>query len=163
MALSLSFSRSFRVVTHMIPKECEKSRGFMIICWNNYIINSMLCQWSVCFANMKRCVAPWSTRELLRIFARVKRSAHKPLREPKARFTERSSASFFMHRRCASLQPKTKKQSNGLLSFLVAEMGFEPHDLRVMSPTSYQTAPLRDMIGAGSRGRTGTRKNLTGF
>ena len=46
---------------------------------------------------------------------------------------------------------------------LVAEMGFEPHDLRVMSPTSYQTAPLRDINGAGSRGRTGTRKNLTGF
>ena len=48
-------------------------------------------------------------------------------------------------------------------SFLVAEMGFEPHDLRVMSPTSCQTAPLRDINGAGSRGRTGTRKNLTGF
>ena len=31
-------------------------------------------------------------------------------------------------------------------SFLVAEMGFEPHDLRVMSPTSYQTAPLRDIV-----------------
>ncbi len=30
--------------------------------------------------------------------------------------------------------------------FLVAEMGFEPHDLRVMSPTSYQTAPLRDIM-----------------
>ena len=29
--------------------------------------------------------------------------------------------------------------------FLVAEMGFEPHDLRVMSPASYQTAPLRDI------------------
>ena len=25
-------------------------------------------------------------------------------------------------------------------------MGFEPHDLRVMSPTSYQTAPLRDIM-----------------
>ena len=24
-------------------------------------------------------------------------------------------------------------------------MGFEPHDLRVMSPTSYQAALLRDM------------------
>ena len=33
-----------------------------------------------------------------------------------------------------------------LFSFLVAEMGFEPHDLRVMSPTSYQTAPLRDIV-----------------
>ena len=45
---------------------------------------------------------------------------------------------------------------------LVAEMGFEPHDLRVMSPTSYQTAPLRD-IGAGSRGRTGTRNKSHGI
>ncbi len=32
-----------------------------------------------------------------------------------------------------------------LLHFLVAEVGFEPHGLRVMSPTSYQTAPLRDI------------------
>ena len=56
---------------------------------------------------------------------------------------------------------------------LVAEVGFEPHDLRVMSPTSYQAALLRDIIflrqslhrfvmpsaltiGAGDRGRTGT-------
>ena len=30
--------------------------------------------------------------------------------------------------------------------FLVAEAGFEPHDLRVMSPTSYQAAPLRDIM-----------------
>ena len=29
---------------------------------------------------------------------------------------------------------------------MVAEVGFEPHDLRVMSPTSCQTAPLRDMV-----------------
>ncbi len=26
---------------------------------------------------------------------------------------------------------------------MVAEVGFEPHDLRVMGPTSYQTALLR--------------------
>ena len=43
---------------------------------------------------------------------------------------------------------------------LVAEVGFEPHDLRVMSPTSYQAALLRDMRfapdGAGNRDRTGT-------
>ena len=32
--------------------------------------------------------------------------------------------------------------------YLVAEVGFEPHDLRVMSPTSYQAALLRD-IGFG--------------
>ena len=38
---------------------------------------------------------------------------------------------------------------------LVAEAGFEPHDLRVMSPTSYQAAPLRD-IGAGNGDRTRT-------
>ena len=41
-------------------------------------------------------------------------------------------------------------------------MGFEPHDLRVMSPTSYQAALPRDInflataFGAGDRGRTGT-------
>ena len=29
--------------------------------------------------------------------------------------------------------------------FLVAGVGFEPHDLRVMSPTSYQAALPRDM------------------
>ena len=28
---------------------------------------------------------------------------------------------------------------------MVAETGFEPRDLRVMSPTSYQAAPLRDI------------------
>ena len=43
---------------------------------------------------------------------------------------------------------------------MVAGVGFEPHDLRVMSPTSYQTALPRDIqfqkSGAGSRGRTGT-------
>ena len=38
---------------------------------------------------------------------------------------------------------------------MVAEAGFEPHDLRVMSPTSYQAAPLRD-IGAGNGNRTRT-------
>ena len=45
--------------------------------------------------------------------------------------------------------------------YLVAEVGFEPHDLRVMSPTSYQAALLRDihfssLDGAGNRDRTGT-------
>ena len=32
---------------------------------------------------------------------------------------------------------------------LVAEVGFEPHDLRVMSPTSYQAALLRDIDFSG--------------
>ena len=44
--------------------------------------------------------------------------------------------------------PKRKKQRtpNWCPCFLVAEVGFEPHDLRVMSPTSYQAALLRDMM-----------------
>ena len=52
-----------------------------------------------------------------------------------------------------------------------AGVGFEPHDLRVMSPTSYQAALLRDIefsryllpFGAGDRGRTGTILSITGF
>ena len=42
--------------------------------------------------------------------------------------------------------PRQKKEGSFYNEPLVAEMGFEPHDLRVMSPTSYQTAPLRDMM-----------------
>ena len=47
----------------------------------------------------------------------------------------------------ASLGFATKKEHrpNGLCSFLVAGVGFEPHGLRVMSPTSYQAALPRDM------------------
>ena len=41
---------------------------------------------------------------------------------------------------------KTRDTLRCLLFSLVAEMGFEPHDLRVMSPTSYRTAPLRDIM-----------------
>ena len=43
-------------------------------------------------------------------------------------------------------EQKNKGHRIGVLVFLVAEVGFEPHDLRVMSPTSYQAALLRDMI-----------------
>ena len=46
---------------------------------------------------------------------------------------------------------------------LVAEMGFEPHDLRVMSPTSYQTAPLRDMMVPEAGVEPVREINLTGF
>ena len=38
-----------------------------------------------------------------------------------------------------------KKKSHLNATFLVAGAGFEPHDLRVMSPTSYQTAPPCDI------------------
>ena len=63
----------------------------------------------------------------------------------------------------APIFAKGKKESSPFGEPLVAEMGFEPHDLRVMSPTSYQTAPLRDIDGAGSRGRTGTRVESHGI
>ena len=45
----------------------------------------------------------------------------------------------------AFLKQKKKRHPIGYLFLLVAEMGFEPHDLRVMSPTSYQAALLRDI------------------
>ena len=47
--------------------------------------------------------------------------------------------------------------------FLVAEMGFEPHDLRVMSPTSCQTAPLRDIMVPEAGVEPVREKILTGF
>ena len=40
---------------------------------------------------------------------------------------------------------KNKAVRLDCLVLLVAEVGFEPHDLRVMSPTSYQAALLRDI------------------
>ena len=41
---------------------------------------------------------------------------------------------------------ETKKDTRpGVFSLLVAGVGFEPHDLRVMSPTSYQAALPRDI------------------
>ena len=84
------------------------------------------------------------------------------LLSPQNRFKGPKAMSFKSHLTPSFLQ-KGKKKKAHYCEPLVAEMGFEPHDLRVMSPTSCQTAPLRDTIGAGSRGRTGTRKNLTGF
>ena len=47
-----------------------------------------------------------------------------------------------------NIHGKQKEKSTSkevLFFFLIAEMGFEPHDLRVMSPTSYQAALLRDI------------------
>ena len=47
-----------------------------------------------------------------------------------------------------SFDPLPRKRAwnnRSRLFFLVAGMGFEPHDLRVMSPTSYQTALPRDV------------------
>ena len=59
---------------------------------------------------------------------------------------------------------KEKTHHKGVFSFsLVAEMGFEPHDLRVMSPTSYQTAPLRDIVVPEAGVEPVREINLTGF
>ena len=48
-------------------------------------------------------------------------------------------------------------------SFLVAEVGFEPHDLRVMSPTSYQAALPRDMMVPETGLEPARDLSLTGF
>ena len=57
---------------------------------------------------------------------------------------------FFVKRKGRSKSKQARLQS-GLLQRascpdVVAGVGFEPHDLRVMSPTSYQAAPSRDFI-----------------
>ena len=53
-----------------------------------------------------------------------------------------------------------KRISLKKVTFSIAGAGFEPYDLRVMSPTSYQTALPRDISlsteDAGHRVRTGT-------
>ena len=70
---------------------------------------------------------------------------------PKGRFGEMISFEFHLKNR----HEKTQKplwflgfQPRYLFRcyLLVAGMGFEPHDLRVMSPTSYRTAPPRDIL-----------------
>ena len=48
-------------------------------------------------------------------------------------------------------------------SFLVAGVGFEPHDLRVMSPTSYQAALPRDMLVPETGIEPVRDVSLTGF
>ena len=48
------------------------------------------------------------------------------------------------------LYAKTKKSDLKSDLIMVAGVGFEPHDLRVMSPTSYLAAPSRDMINEHS-------------
>ena len=50
---------------------------------------------------------------------------------------------------------KGKATLRAAFPFLVAGVGFEPHDLRVMSPTSYQAALPRDILVNGAyRART---------
>jgi len=45
--------------------------------------------------------------------------------------------------RAEHIVPKTKKQSNGLLSFLVAGMGFEPHGLAKFSAENLSSVTSR--------------------
>ena len=69
-------------------------------------------------------------------------------------------------------QQKEKTNHNGWFFFLVAGVGFEPHDLRVMSPTSYQAALPRDIELMAESAKKMVpeagiepvrEKNLTGF
>ncbi len=53
--------------------------------------------------------------------------------------------SFPSRSKCAIISREIKMDISFEMSSLVAEAGFEPYDLRVMSPTSYQAAPLRDI------------------
>ena len=46
----------------------------------------------------------------------------------------------------ANQKERTQTTKKVIWVLLVAGVGFEPHDLRVMSPTSYQTAPSRDIM-----------------
>ena len=76
---------------------------------------------------------PWSTR-----YARMKQCARKFLREPKARFIERSSVSFFMHRRCASLK---NRQVETCRFFWRREWDSNP---RGLSPKRFSRPPRYD-------------------
>ena len=115
MVLSLSFPRSFRVVIQIVPKVCEESRGF-----GKLFVEIIISQ-IPCFVNEAFATRIWSRS----LAASVKRrrcrhEAKRTLTSPWAEGSlHRTKTCFiFMHHRCASLQPKTKKQSNGLLSFL---------------------------------------------
>ena len=75
--------------------------------------------------------------------------------------TQRATLVSLITRSTPDAEPFTRAKRKGstrcYLFFLVAGMGFETHDLRVMSPTSYQAALPRDIkFGAGDRSRTGT-------
>ena len=54
-------------------------------------------------------------------------------------------------------QEKTKKARKPSVykPFSIAGVGFEPHDLRVMSPTSYQAALPRDILPTDVMPETG--------
>ena len=96
-------------------------------------------------------VAPAGRSDVMCSFSRAKRTS---LGE--ADITHEVHITF---RASGTHRSKNEKSSPfGLLSFLVAEVGFEPHGLRVMSPTSYQAALLRDIkkYGAGNGNRTRT-------
>ena len=53
-------------------------------------------------------------------------------------------------RRRVILKEKNKHRLLNGVYFLVAGVGLEPHDLRVMSPTSYRTALPRDIMLSGA-------------
>ncbi len=68
-------------------------------------------------------------------------SAHHSLREHPIMFAFGEGVQIPLN----SDKTKNKGHPLGYPLLLVAETGFEPRDLRVMSPTSYQAALLRDI------------------
>ena len=86
----------------------------------------------------------------------AKRSERKAERDQRAKVVRLKSPATRVAR-------KEKTHHKGVFSFLVAGVGFEPHDLRVMSPTSYRAAPSRDMLVPEAGVEPVRDVNLTGF
>ena len=103
--------------------------GFFIALTSR-IVQNFACGYSACFL-----LALSSSRRINRRLDAFSSLTHDLLRR-----SLRAKHSFETKKKETHTEPLVQF---GFL--LVAEMGFEPHDLRVMSPTSYQTAPLRDI------------------
>ena len=81
-------------------------------------------------------------REKGTFFAKFIRADKKPTKKNRLKPTKHETVKR-KKKRWKHRKTHTTKDSVGI--FMVAETGFEPRDLRVMSPTSYRTAPLRDI------------------
>ena len=66
-------------------------------------------------------------------------------------------------RSAAPTRSQKEKQPQRVAFFLVAGVGFEPHGLRVMSPTSYQAALPRDILVPETGIEPVRDVSLTGF
>ena len=80
------------------------------------------------------------------------------------RSSSKPTTSFGVRREVQfQLALKTKKHPIGCFFILVAGVGFEPHGLRVMSPTSYQAALPRDILVPETGIEPVRDVSLTGF